>query len=219
MRSIIHALSITLFGQSLALPDFPLRPDIRAVGLSDWDGYASPLALKLNYQNTFYHQEPRLDIMSIAPELEDTLDILISTEVFEHVPPPVSTAFQNSFRLLKPHGTLILTVPYLLKSDPVEHFPDLNEYEIRNENGKFVLHNTTRDGQKQIFENLVFHGGPGQTLEMRIFSLDWLMSELKNAGFEEIRILSTPNFEHGIFFKEQWSLPLTARKPAAKVST
>jgi SAM-dependent methyltransferase len=213
MRSIVYALSTSLFGQSLALPDFPFRPDIHVIGLSDWDGYAAPLASKLSYQNTFYHQDPRLDIMSIEPALENTLDVLISSEVFEHVPPPVSIVFQNSFRLLKPGGTLILTVPYLLKSAAVEHFPDLHDYKILNQNGKFVLHNTTRDGQKQIFENLVFHGGPGETLEMRIFSLNWIMSELETAGFQEIKILSTSDFEHGIFFRDHWSLPMTARKP------
>ena len=39
----------------LALPDFPVHPEIKGVGLSDWDGYAIPLKHKLGYENTFYH--------------------------------------------------------------------------------------------------------------------------------------------------------------------
>src|SRR5439155_25856884 len=87
-RSIVHVLSIELFGQSLALPDFPVRGDLRGLGMSDWDGYAIPLAAKLDYQNTYYHREPRLDITHIDAELEGQFDFIISTDVFEHVPPP-----------------------------------------------------------------------------------------------------------------------------------
>ena len=61
-RSIIHLLSTALFGKSLILADWPLRSDIRGIGLTDWDGYAIPLAQKLNYQNTYYDRSPRLDI-------------------------------------------------------------------------------------------------------------------------------------------------------------
>ncbi|MGH9903496.1 MAG: hypothetical protein ACRD68_16940, partial [Pyrinomonadaceae bacterium] len=78
-------LSTELFGESLALTDFPERRDISGIGMSDWDGYAAPLALKLGYQNTYYHQEPKLDITSIEPALESTLDFIISSDVFEHV--------------------------------------------------------------------------------------------------------------------------------------
>lgn len=216
MRSIIHALSLVLFGESLALPDFPARPDVRVVGLSDWDGYAIPLARKLRYTNTFYHKEPRLDITSIDPALENTLDILISSDVFEHVAPPVSRAFENSFRLLKPGGTLILTVPYTLETETVEHFPDLYRFEIRVIDNKRVLHNTTREGHEQIFQSLNFHGGAGETLEMRRFSLDGLMQELEVAGFQKIQVLSAPDFEHGIYAGYRWSLPITAVKPGAQ---
>ena len=213
MRSVIYALSRVLFDESLALPDFPARPDVRVMGLSDWDGYAIPLARKLGYTNTFYHKDPRLDIASIDPALENTLNVLISSDVFEHVAPPVSLAFQNSFRLLKPGGTLILTVPYTLEAETVEHFPDMYQFEIRSVDHKRVLYNKTIDGREQTFENLNFHGGAGETLEMRRFSLDGLTRELKDAGFQKIEILSTPDFKHGIYAGYRWSLPLTARKP------
>src|SRR5918997_4002416 len=61
-RSMIHVLSTELFGESLALPDMVMNRNITGIGMSDWDGYAVPLAEKFNYRNTYYHQEPKLDI-------------------------------------------------------------------------------------------------------------------------------------------------------------
>jgi len=100
MRSIMHVLSMELFGKSLSLSQFPVRPDIAGLGLSDWEGYAIPLSKKLNYKNTFYHQEPRMDITSTDPQYEGTVDFLIASDVFEHIPPPVSLAFQNAYKLM-----------------------------------------------------------------------------------------------------------------------
>jgi len=124
MRSIVHLLSMELFGQSLVLPDFPTRLDIRGMGLSDWNRYADPLAQRLSYTNTFYHQEPRLDITRIDPALEGSLDFLISTDVFEHIVPPISVAFANVRRLLKPDGVFIFSVPYTLDADTWSIFPN-----------------------------------------------------------------------------------------------
>jgi hypothetical protein len=44
MRSVVHCLSLMLFGRSLALSEMPADPAIRGIGLSDWEGYASRLA-------------------------------------------------------------------------------------------------------------------------------------------------------------------------------
>ncbi len=40
MRSVIRALSLALFGNSLAIPEFPKDKTILGLGMSDWDGYA-----------------------------------------------------------------------------------------------------------------------------------------------------------------------------------
>src|SRR4051794_16712557 len=111
-RGIVHSLSMELFGESLMLADFPVRKDIVGLGLSDWEGYSERLTEKFTYTNTFYVQLPRLDITAIDPALEGSADFLISGDVFEHIPPPVSLAFENSRRLLKDNGVLLLTVPY-----------------------------------------------------------------------------------------------------------
>src|SRR3712207_6181027 len=64
-RSVIHVLSMELFGESLALPDFPMSSSITGIGMSDWHGYAMSLAHKFDYRNTFYHKGPKLDITAM----------------------------------------------------------------------------------------------------------------------------------------------------------
>ena len=185
-RAVIHALSVALFGRSGDLPDFPSRMDLRGVGLSDEASYAEGLSRKLSYVNTWYHEEPLLDITAPPAELDGTLDFLISSDVFEHVAPPVERAFENSFRLLKPGGVMILTVPVQAGEQTTEHFPSLNEYEVIH-TAEPVLVNKTVAGETEVFRDLRFHGGPGAVLEMRIFSRPSLLQHLQDAGFREIR--------------------------------
>jgi SAM-dependent methyltransferase len=217
MRAIISLVSTTLLGTSLTLPEMPVRKHLTGIGLSDWEMYARPLAEKFSYQNTYLDREPRLDVTKIPPEREQTLDFVISSDVFEHVAPPVGRAFEGAFRLLKPGGYLLLTVPYSL--DPsgatVEHFPDLYDFHLeKTPAGNYMLVNNRRDGATETFHDLVFHGGEGLTLEMRVFSRDSLLRELEQAGFQAARICAEPDFAHGVYWDCGWSLPVLARKPA-----
>ena len=197
--------------QSLSIPEFPVKPNIKGIGMSDAAIYAVPLEEKLGYTNTYYHKEPMIDITSIPAHMEETLDFIICTDVFEHIEPPVSHAFENARKLLKPNGVLIFTVPYNKEKRTKEHFPDLYKYEILKEDGFYILKNTTRDGIEQIFNNLIFHGGPGATLEMRYFSESSLTENLRDAGFANVVIYKEPVFEHGIYWDCDTSLPIAAR--------
>lgn len=215
MRSIVHALSMELFGKSMALPDFPRDPGIIGAGMSDWDGYALPLSKKLGYTNTFYHKEPRLDIMQTPKESDGRYDFLISSDVFEHIPPPVSVAFVNARKLLKPDGVLIFTVPYKKEGESEEYFPELHDFKIVTAGDKQILINVTRDGVEQTFDNLVFHGGEGFTLEMRMLSEGGLLQELAKAGFEQVKIYNENYPEYGIIWPISWALPVAARPRAS----
>jgi SAM-dependent methyltransferase len=186
-RSIIHALSMELFGTSLAIQDFPDRQDLVGVGMSDWDGYANRLAKKLGYANTYYHKEPLFDITSVDPSRSGLYDFIIATEVFEHISQPVSRAFENVLRLLKPGGVFIFSVPYT-ERETQEHFPDLWKFSVRKEASSWVLLNETADGRLQKYDNLTFHGGPGTTVEMRLFGKSPLTKNFTDAGFTDIRI-------------------------------
>ncbi|MDE2422940.1 MAG: hypothetical protein KGN31_01875 [Betaproteobacteria bacterium] len=217
MRGMVHALSTALFFKSLAIPDFPERKDLLGKGMSDWEGYAKPLAKKLGYTNTFYHKPPRLYITQITQEDQASVDFLLSTDVFEHVNPPVSRAFENARAMLRGNGAFVFSVPYVLTGQTTEHFPNLFEYRIENRGAKKILVNKTREGRTEEFENLVFHGGEGETLETRVFSLPNLLNDLAHAGFADVKVMSEPCFEHGIFWPQPWSLPIIARPSVPSV--
>jgi SAM-dependent methyltransferase len=188
-----------LFGTDLALDDFPVRRDLRGVGLSDWKAYAERLEKKVGYINTYYDREPFLDIMNPAESEFGKYDFLISTEVFEHVPPPVGAAFRNAFRLLKPGGVMVFSVPYA-QGQTREHFPELHKFTITGDGKDSVLFNETADGRVQRFSQLCFHGGRGSVLEMRLFGNEALMQHFVDAGFSNVRVLSDEVPERGILW-------------------
>jgi hypothetical protein len=209
-RTIAHLLTTELFGRGIAIPDLPLRRDLVGIGLSDTGSYAQRLPEKLGYTNTFLHMEPRLDITAVPAQLSAQYDFIIASDVFEHVAPPVSRAFVNARRLLKSHGVLIFSVPYTLDPETKEHFPELYDYRIVESGGRWRLENRTADGRTQIYTDLVFHGGPGSTLEMRLFSRNGLIREFTEAGFAGVRIADEPQLAHGIVWPEPWSVPMVA---------
>lgn len=211
-RALIHVLSLELFGESLPLPDFPYRPDIVGLDMSGAATYAGGLATKLGFTNTFLHKAPQLDIANLDSACIGRCDFVISSDVFEHVPPPISIAFVNVLRLLKPGGLFVLTVPYNKQGATIEHFPELHDYQIEIRNGKRVLVNSTAEEHRQEFNNLVFHGGEGETLEMRVFSESGVVEELLSAGFTDVRIRRESCLEHGVCWPQDWSLPISARR-------
>lgn len=217
VRSIIGLLTRELFGELRPLVELPMRKDIRGIGLSDQGEYATRLARVVDYTNTYYHQEPRLDITQVGDDLAGTCDFVLSSEVFEHVLAPVSRAFDGARRLLKPGGLLVVTVPYALEfAHTREHFPDLYKWCLEGDKFTgFRLRNQRRDGVEEVFEDLVFHGGPGSTLEMRLFSRESLLAELRAAGFTDVRIADEDLPEIGVHWPCHWSLPVVARAGTA----
>jgi SAM-dependent methyltransferase len=222
VRAVIALLSEELLGIRLTLPEFPVLKGIRGIGMSDSPELAEKLAQKLDYTNTFYHQAPRFD--AVEPDRNDfgRYDFILSSEVMEHVPPPVETAFANLFRLLKKDGLLIMTTPYTLGGKTKEHFPELHDFTIAL-GEEPVLVNRRRDGSIEVFENLVFHGGPGSTVEMRVFTEESLRENILTAGFSSVRVASENVPEFGVEHAETWSLPMAARKgtfhpPSAELS-
>jgi hypothetical protein len=180
--------------------------------MSDWEGYAGTLGNKLAYMNTFYHQEPRLDIANVPEDLVGKHRFVISSDVFEHIPVfALEAAFRNSRRLLSDEGAFIFTVPFVKDGETKEHFPRMHDFRIVEADGKRVLHNRTADGYEETFDDLNFHGGDGMTLEMRVFSEPDLRRHLQNAGFSSIEVCSEHFPEFGILWPMDFHVPIVAR--------
>ena len=185
----------------------------RFVGISDGAHTEKSLTKKYgqNYKNFQYHMEPNLDITRVPLSLHSTADLITCSEVLEHVEPPIATAFLGLYLLLKPGGTLILSVPHTPKGTAhQEHFPILKESQLLLQSIP-TLQGVDENEDMRFFQNLVFHGGIGSTLEYRIFSEDSLRQFLDNAGFVSIKAIGDSRF-FGVTW-EPWSRVWTARKP------
>lgn len=182
------------------------------IGVSDGQIMAQALSglFAESYRNFEFHKAPFLDITNVPNDLCALADIVICSEVLEHVSRPVEPAFEGLHKMLRNQGRLVMSVPH--KSGDVshlEHFPVLTDVRLDRASG--VLHGKLiNTGEDVSFKNLVFHGGAGETLEHRVFSEKSLVSYLEKAGFTKIR--KTRNHRLlGIHF-EPWSRVWVARK-------
>jgi SAM-dependent methyltransferase len=211
-RCLADLIARELFGSAEPLYAQPARPDLTGVGMSDPLPLAALLGRRMSYANTFYHCEPRLDVCAPGDHA-GRYDLVVCSEVLEHVPPPVDAAFTGLHDLLLPGGLLVFSVPYRAEGETVEHYPDLHDYEIVSRDGEHVLRNTTADGRVSEHRDLVFHGGPGETLELRLFALPDLVARLEAAGFCDVRVRREPHFGHGVWWPGADGWPITARRP------
>lgn len=213
MRSLMHLLSVELFGRPLTLPEFPPDKSVVGLGMSDWEGYSEALERSFTYTNTFYHREPRLDITRGDPALAGRHTFLIASDVFEHIPiAGLAAAFSNAHRMLAADGFMLFTAPFKREGETREHFPNLHDFSIEGEGGSRVLRNMTVDGRHEVFRDLIFHGGDGSTLEMRYFSERDLRRQLAAAGFRFARLRSDHYPLFGILWPENDAVPIIARK-------
>jgi len=188
-RGIYHAIELSVIKDDDEVKDRRRLKRTIGLGFSDAPIYASKLAKLFSYTNTFYHQPPRVDIMTRSSFPNKKFDFVVCSDVMEHVVGDLDEAFGNLKRALNPEGVLIFSVPYLEGEETIEHFPQLHQWKITEIDGKFFLNNVRRDGAHEAFTNLHFHGGPGEVLEMRVFGEGDLMQRLRRAGFQRIDTL------------------------------
>ena len=209
-RTIARLVTRELLGSDAALCDVAGNRRVRGLGLSDADVYARPLARLFAYENTYLHARPHLDILHIPDDRRGRYDFLIASDVFEHVAPPIDVAFRNARALLAAGGVFIFSAPFTLADDTVEHFPELHDWRLEKRDGRWRVVNRTRDGRLQAFDAPVFHGGPGTTLEMRLFSRAALIRHLIDAGFTKVRIADESCASFGIAWPQPCSVPIVA---------
>jgi len=184
---------------------------IRALGMADQMECSSLLESRFDYRNTFYHEPPRFDVTE-PPQERGIFDFILAGDIFEHVAPPVEQSLENVRALLKPHGFLAMTVPYQPAETTREHFPELHEFSLVSTGGRLALVNRTPAGEWQVFDQLVFHGGHGSTLEVRVFGEADLRAKLAAAGFGRVEFATAEYPQFGIAHCESWSLPVIAAK-------
>jgi SAM-dependent methyltransferase len=76
---------------------------------SEYDGQGNNAGLQTDTWDT-----SKIDIVSditSVPEPDESFDVILCTEVFEHIPSPALAIVEFS-RLLKPGGTVIITAPF-----------------------------------------------------------------------------------------------------------
>jgi SAM-dependent methyltransferase len=199
LRSIMYALTAHFSPDEMILAAMAPRKDIRGIGCSDW-GYVRLLEEKFDYINTFYDEAPRLDLLNVDWSLwrPESFDFITCTDVLEHVAPPIESAFQNMYRLLKPGGIAIITVPCLLNSGARECFPDLHDWRIETtKDKKRVLIDRGHNGALRQYDDLCFHGGVGLTLVFRNFSRQGVVESVEKAGFRLAKIYDQPVEPYG----------------------
>jgi SAM-dependent methyltransferase len=201
-RAIAHVVTTRVFGSAQPLYALEGRWPLRGFGLSDFHGYASRLRALCDYRNTFFHTEPRIDICDPPAEETAANDFVIASDVFEHTPPPAARPFAGAARVLRPGGMLVLSVPVNPHtSQTLEHYPRLHEFSVEREGegpDDYVVVNRLAAGGVERYLHPRFHGGPGQTLEMRIFSEQHVAELLRRHGFSAPERVLEERPEYGI---------------------
>ncbi|WP_333650834.1 class I SAM-dependent methyltransferase [Lacrimispora sp.] len=112
------------------------------------------------------------DAMNLSFESE-MFDFVLSQDVFEHVS-DYDKAFREMFRVMKPDGKAVITVPFATFNDEVEKRAEII-------NGELVYH-----------KEPMYHGNPLSkegALVYNIFSWD-LLDTLKAVGFKDVYIVA-----------------------------
>jgi len=102
---------------------------------------------------------------------DHSLDLIVSNDVFEHVPNPAK-AFSECARVLKDGGVMIATIPFHCNSD------------------KSITRAKITTGQLEHILKPMYHGNPISTDGSLVFTdFGWdVLEEMRNAGFSDVSI-------------------------------
>ena len=102
----------------------------------------------------------------------DSLDMVISNDVFEHVP-DINAALSEAHRVLSRGGKLIFSIPFLFT-------------ETTKTRAKLV------DGKIEFLEEAIYHGNPVSSEGSLVFyDFGWdIISMCKNVGFSSVNMLA-----------------------------
>jgi GT2 family glycosyltransferase len=106
LRAIARLLSVELFGESLAMANFPMRRDLYGLGLDESAALGGPLAERLSFTSLHANPETGLDNTTLGITMEGKFDFVIATDLLNRAE-PVGKMMANLQRLLKPGGLLL----------------------------------------------------------------------------------------------------------------
>jgi len=181
--------SVLLATQRICRSKTMKKSNVKIIGVSDGAPIEATFKRHFgqSYRNLEFHEEPFLDITQINDSLTSSADVVICSEVLEHVQPPINLAFFGLFKILRPGGWLVLSVPHRgVGWIHIEHFPIMQNSILTYEPFP-KLRGIDLEGNEREFSELVFHGGRGTTLEYRIFSESSVRKNLQIAGFTNIQ--------------------------------
>lgn len=170
-RAVVYTIGKCMGTAGISLALWSKNKAIRILESSGRGSYPMMLKDKFTYYNTEYHPDPSVtqhpskryaDFQHLA-YCDNEFDYVIASDVFEHIRED-EKAFCEIYRILKPEGIFIMTVPY-------QHNWEQTEIRIRPEGNhdEFLLPPE-------------YHGGGGQTLSYRTYGRD-LLQRLKDYGF------------------------------------
>lgn len=207
------------FGNELAFKDLKSDFSTISLGMSDDTSITSVLPSKFSHTNSFYDNFPKVDLLNIDDHLHNHFNLVLCSDVFEHIPKNIELAFTNLYKIVKTDGLLVFSVPIvkvkdrnykfgrtssanLINSVYREYYPLMKTWEYR-EHGNLVVWEDL-DGNFHEDTEPEFHGGVGLTLTFRLFSEDSVKSFLELSGFRDVQKFVNPvkkrNITDGVIF-------------------
>jgi hypothetical protein len=183
-------LSYGLTGTLRRLDQLQIDLSVKGFGCSDAEVYASRLRRIFTYTNTFFHQEPRLDLADAKTYKHvNGSQFAICSDVIEHTLQPPQVCLKNLYDSLASNGFLILSAPTYSMPSSMEHYPALIDYNITHIGDQHVVVYKSEQGIIGLDSSPIFHGNPGSMLEMRALSHKQLIAELALAGFKNTKVM------------------------------
>jgi len=152
------------------------------LGISDDINLSVALHAKFFYSNSFYDAFPYLDIRNVPVRAKASFEFVTCSDVLEHVDTGITKAFQGLRSLIKPDGFIVASVPINGPKGHREYYKDLSDFEITTDG----VYWQNSKGRKHIDRSPEFHGGRGQSLAFRQFSIYSLNKSLRDAGFSKV---------------------------------
>jgi len=170
--------------------------------------YVSPSAEPASMHQTPFGTVRHEDLRALS-FTSNSFDLVLSAEVFEHIPEPY-VALNEVFRVLKPGGSYVWTVP--LNSNT--HAKDI-QFSMLNAAGQRF------DSADPAIKSPQFHGDPmapeGGIVVFQIFGAGELLPKMCEIGFAYTHAHSTYDEKYGIV-APGGVMTMIARKPPTKAA-